>query len=60
MPSAVFEPAIPASEQRQTHSFNRAVSETGHLLLEHLKFKYTRFAEAQSQIENRNTENEAS
>ena len=50
MPSFVFEPAIPGSEQRQTHSFDRAVTETGYLLLEPLKFNYTRYAEAQSQI----------
>jgi len=50
MPSAVFELAIPASEQRQTHSFDRAVTETGHLLFEPLKCNYTGYAETQSQI----------
>jgi len=34
IPSAVFEPAIPACEQRQTHTFDRAVTETSYLLLE--------------------------
>ena len=50
MPSAVFEPATPDSEQRQTHTFDRAAPETGYLLVEPHKCNYTRYAEAQSQI----------
>jgi hypothetical protein len=50
MPSFVFEPAVPASEQRQTQTFHRAATVTGYLLLEPLTFNYTRYAEVQSQI----------
>jgi len=33
MPSAGFEPAVPASERPQTHSVDRAAAAIGHVLL---------------------------